>query len=85
MSFTVIVYSPRRAVSTEEVDTIAEAREIARVAVNDRMDAFGEDRQALLDYGFIDAEDQAFSMSEEGGVIHLHDGWKIEVIASDND
>jgi hypothetical protein len=85
MSFTVIVYSPRRAVSTEEVDTIEAAREIARVAVNDRMEAFSDDREALERYGFIDAEDRALALSEEGGVIFLQDGWKVEVINNDHE
>lgn len=85
MSFTVIVYSPRRAVSSDEVDTIAQAREVAQIAINDRMEAFSDDRDALSQYGFIDAEDRALAMSEDGGVIYLQDAWKIEVIPDNTD
>lgn len=81
MSYTITAYNPReKAVEQASVDTIAEAQTKAQTYVNDRMDAFGESREALTSYGFIDAEDQALAMDEDGGTIFLQDGWKIEVI-----
>lgn len=81
MSFVVIVYSANQnVVEQKEVGSVSEARHEAEVVVNDRMDAFGEDRDALERYGFIDAEDQAMSIDEDGAVIFMQDGWKIEII-----
>jgi hypothetical protein len=80
MSYMLIIYNSDKDVDHKEVDTIEQAREAAQVVVNERMEAFGEDHEALVRYGFIDAEDKALSLSDEGGVIFMQDGWKIEVI-----
>ena len=47
--------------------------------MQDRIDAFGEDRDALKRYGFLDAEDQALNMPETGDLIVMQDGWAISV------
>lgn len=80
MGFRIIVYNAWQDVEQKDVDTIEQAREFAHNFVQDRMDAFGEDREALKDYGFTNAEDQALALSDEGGVVFLPDSWKIEVI-----
>ena len=84
MSYAVLAYSPLGSLSDirKVVDTIEDARDVAGEVVNERMEAFGEDREALAGYGYLDAEQQALDMPEDGGVIHLRDGWKIEVIRS---
>jgi hypothetical protein len=86
MSFFVITaFAPSgRAVSQESRDTVDAAREAARVIVDERKEAFGDDREALESYGFNAAEDQALAMSHEGGTIFLQDGWRIEVAYVDN-
>jgi hypothetical protein len=61
------------------VNSIEAAREEARRFVQDRIDAFSEDRDVLKRYGFLDAEDRALDLPEEGGKILMQDGWAISV------
>jgi len=61
------------------VSTIQEARDMAVSYVHDRMDAFGEDRQALRDYGFMTAESWALDVSEDGGSMQMADDWTVDV------
>jgi hypothetical protein len=61
------------------VGNIEAAREEAQRFVQDRMDAFGEDREALERYGYIAAENAALELSEDGGEIRTADGWLISV------
>lgn len=63
----------------KSVDTLSEASIIAQNAVVKRMDAFSEDREALENYKFIEAENKALDMTEQGCKIILEDGWTIEV------
>jgi|tagenome__1003787_1003787.scaffolds.fasta_scaffold20030109_2 hypothetical protein len=83
MGYRIIIYNGDKAVDDTQAFDIEQARALARVAVEDRMEAFADDRDALKRYGFLDAEDQALSLDEDGGVIFLQDGWKIEVINDD--
>jgi hypothetical protein len=80
MSYMIIVYNSDSAVDHKEVDTLEEAHSYAAETVQERMEAFSDDHEVLKRYGFIDAEDKALSMDEDGGVIFMQDGWKIEVI-----
>ena len=80
MSYRIITSHHDRVVDQKDVDTIAEAREEARLIVSICMDNFSHDRDALNRYGFLDAEDQALAMDEDGGTIFLQDGTKIEII-----
>jgi hypothetical protein len=64
--------------------SIDEARDEAATLVAERMEAFGEDREALRQYGYLDAEQQALDAPEHGCVIHLSDGRKIEIIPEDD-
>lgn len=61
------------------VATIEQARDTAVDRVHDRMDAFGEDREALERYGWTSAERAAQDLPEQGGVISLPDGYVVEV------
>jgi hypothetical protein len=61
------------------VDTLQEARDITTDFVHDRMDAFGDDREALARYGFTDAEELALDMTDNGVFLKLSDGWEIVV------
>ena len=63
----------------QQFDTLEEARREAHIVVIERMQAFGEDPDALKQYGYIAAEIQAMDMTDEGGKITLQDGWIIEV------
>jgi hypothetical protein len=69
---------------TTACEGLQEARDVAVQVVHDRMEAFGEDREALTQYGFYRAEAEALDMPDEGGTIVLSDGWKIEVIRDDD-
>lgn len=80
MSYRIITFHRDKAIDQTDVYSIAEAREVARLIVSNCMDAFSDDREALNRYGFLDAEDQALDMDEDGGTIFLQDGTKIEVI-----
>ena len=62
------------------VESIQEARAETISFVNDRMDTFGKDREALRRHGYTAAEEQALVLSEDGGKIHLTDNWLIEVV-----
>lgn len=84
MSYTVDVFAPKHPYSTRKVKELQEARDEAVTVVHDRMEAFGDDREALTQYGYYRAEAEALDMSEDGGVILLPDGWKIEVINNNN-
>jgi len=84
MNYVVVVTSPQRTQTFIEVGGIQEARDVAADLVHERMEAFGDDREALRAYGFYDAEAKALDMTEEGGEIILQDGWKIR-IASEHD
>ena len=72
-------------VDQTEVDTLAMAQDYAINFVSDREDAFGEDREALKRYGYIDAEDQALAIGDDGGTVHLPDGWKIVIAPNNSD
>jgi hypothetical protein len=65
--------------TTSEFATIEEARTQAVGHVQEAMDSFGEDREALRAYGFLTAEELALDMPEEGGTIRLANGTVIEV------
>jgi len=79
MIYTVTVRMPQNLYSTHKVGGVQEARDEAAQVIADRMDAFGDDREALRQYGWFDAEAKALDMTEAGGVILLPDGWSIEV------
>lgn len=79
MSYTVTIRTPTNPYSTHKVGGAQEARDEAAQVIADRMDAFGDDREALRQYGWFDAEAKALDMSDSGGVILLPDGWTIEV------
>jgi deoxycytidylate deaminase len=79
-SYTVIVSYQERVISSTEADDIEEAREVCARHVQVAMDAFSDDREALERYGFVDAEEKALAMPEDGGTIILSSGDKIEVI-----
>jgi len=72
-----------KAVSQEEVGTIDAVQEWCHNYVQDRMDAFSEDREALERYGYLAAEDWALSVPEDGGTFTLADGMRIEVVKND--
>jgi hypothetical protein len=63
----------------EAADDLQAARDIAVDFVHDRMNAFGDDREALARYGFTDAEELALDMTDNGLFIKLSDGWEIRV------
>jgi hypothetical protein len=84
VNYVVLVTSPQQNRTFIEVGGIQEARDVATDLVHERMEAFGDDREALRAYGFYDAEAKALDMTEEGGEIFLQDGWKIR-IASEHD
>jgi uncharacterized protein YbdZ (MbtH family) len=65
------------------VATIEEARRDAQRFVQDRMDAFGEDREALERYGYTRAMDRATDMPEKGDIIMTQDGWKFSAWPSE--
>lgn len=79
MIYTVEVFSASHLYSTQKVGGAQEAREVAAQVIADRMDAFGDDREALRQYGWYKAEAEALDMPEEGGDILLPDGWKITI------
>ncbi len=80
MSYTVkVIYQQREAVQIG-VSTIEEAREAAVDQVQISMEAFSDDPAALYQYGYTEAEEKALDMPEEGGVIKLANGEKIEII-----
>ena len=82
MNYAMIVYNSRNSMETyREMDSIGAARIEAQRVVNERMDAFGDDIDALKRFDYIAAEDQAMDIPDDGGVIFLPDGWKIEVIS----
>ena len=86
MSYVCITYNSKgNSVDQKEVDTLAMAQDYAMNFISDREEALTDDREALEQYGYIDAEDQALAIGDDGGVVHLPDGWKIEVINSDNE
>lgn len=66
-----------------EVASIDAARDVAAAFVAQRMEAFGDDREALERYGFAAAELDALNMSEAGGKIKLPDNWIIIVVNTD--
>ena len=80
MSYTVNIYNPKNLYSSHEVGGAQEARDQAAEFIADRMDAFGEDREALRQYGWLKVEAEALDMSDDGGTILLPDGWRIEII-----
>lgn len=80
-TYTLDIYNPDNLQSTEEVEGLQEARDKAAEFVAERMDAFGEDREALRQYGWFACEAGALDMLETGGAVSLPDGWRIEVIA----
>ena len=86
MSYTLMIWYKRNTEpDVREADNIEEARNKAQAVVVQAMEAFGEDRRALRDYGYIAAEEQAIDMSEDGGVVYLWaTGTKIEVINNDD-
>jgi len=61
------------------VNSLEAAREEAARFVRNRMDAFGDDREALEGYGFAKAEQAAMDMGERGDLIVLPDGWEMGV------
>jgi len=62
------------------VATVEEARDRAADDVRTSMDAFGDDREALQRYGFLDAELAAMDVPEHGGTIGpMSDGYVIDV------
>ena len=63
----------------QQFDTLEEVRREAHIVVIERMQAFGEDPDALKQYGYMAAEVKAMDMTDEGGKIILQDGWTIEV------
>jgi deoxycytidylate deaminase len=79
-SYTVIVSYQGRVISSNDVNDIEEAREVCARHIQVAMDAFSDDREALERYGFVDAEEKALNMPEDGGTIILSSGEKIEVI-----
>ena len=84
--YTIIVRNAKgKAIEQEVVDTLGGVHNYAVDFVQDRMDAFGEDREALKGYGYIDAEDQALAIGDDGGTVTLPDGWKIEVTLNTDD
>ena len=83
MSYTIIVSYKEKKATAIEVSTIDEARDAAADQVRLSMDGFSEDREALARYGYLDAEEKAMDMPEDGGTILLADGTKIEVINDD--
>jgi hypothetical protein len=87
MSYMVVFYNPRSPMpeSSKECESIAEVRRVTAEFVDDRMAAFGDDREALRRYGFIEASEKALDMDVDGGSIHLQDGWKLEVIPREQD
>jgi hypothetical protein len=79
MSCLISVYTPTRPYSSHKVGGPQEARDEAAQIIADRMDAFGDDREALRQYGWYTAEATALDMSDDGGEILLPDGWKIVI------
>ena len=69
--------------SINEVVSIDEVRDEVVTFIHQRMEAFGDDREALERHGFIEAESAALSMTDWGGTIKLPDGWIIQVINTD--
>lgn len=85
MTYVICVNKPGYLPESEpvEVDTIQEARDAAAEEVQRSMDAFGDDREAQARYGFTAAEEQALDLPEDGGVIHMPDGYVIDVTRKD--
>lgn len=79
MSYSVKLYGKTILVDEQTGVDIDKAREIAADHVQTRMDAFGDDREALAGFGFLGAEESALDMPESGGTISLADGYSIQV------
>jgi hypothetical protein len=81
MTYIVTATSPISNLQSDRkiVDTLQHARDVATEVVHVRMEAFGEDREALNQYGYFRAEAEALDMLEDGGTILLPDGWKIVI------
>jgi hypothetical protein len=83
MSYMLTFYKSDKCIDQRVADTLEDAHNLGVEFVNDRMEAFGEDREALKNYGYIDAENAALAIGEDGGVVHVPDGYKMEVINTD--
>lgn len=81
MSYTFKIHNTTTLQSTEEVEGIEEVREKAAAFVQERMEAFGDDTEALRQFGWYTSEAAALDFFEYGGAMTLPDGWRIEVIA----
>jgi hypothetical protein len=79
MKYDIVIAHNNEAQEGWYVDNIEEARNEAQSFVEQRMQAFGEDREALKRYGYLKAEEQAIDMGERGDLIALSDGWSISV------
>ena len=62
MKFVVQVHTPKNPYSSHKVGGAQEARDEAAQVIADRMDAFGDDREALRQYGWFKAEAEALDM-----------------------
>ena len=80
MNYMVHVDTPTHHYSSHKVGGVQEARDDAAQVVADRMEAFGDDREALKNYGYLTAEAAALDMGEQGVSILLADGWRITVL-----
>jgi hypothetical protein len=85
MKYRVTFLSRGEPIEGFEARDLEQAHEAAANFVQDRMDAFGEDREALEGYGYIEAQDNALSIGEDGGYVYVPDGYRIEVTPINND
>lgn len=83
MSYNLYINKPSAPYSSTTVESLEEGRETAQEFVCDRMDAFGDDREALRQYGWLKAEDDVLDLPEQGGTVLLPDGWTIKLINND--
>lgn len=79
MPYIITTGKPKGRPFARAVAALDEAREAASAFVQERMDSFGDDREALQRYGFTEAEDAALDLSEDGAQIKMSDGCVIEV------
>ena len=85
MTYSVDIFTPTHPYSAHKRPTLQAVRDDAVEVVHDRMEAFGEDHEALTQYGYFKAEAMALDMTEDGGTILIPDGWKIIITNNDEE
>jgi hypothetical protein len=78
MKYNVTIVYKDKPIQGFEAQSLAQVHEAAFDFVQERKDAFGEDREALERYGYIEAENNALSIGEDGGTVYAPDGYRIE-------